>query len=109
MWQIFMLVPVINDIGPAAEGLLKGKTLLAQGMVRLDELYLDQKDTSREAVHECLRLCKETLKEKGYDTTVVGFGIRHRFAKKRSAFWWECTLQDVHMRLAKLRKAKRAS
>lgn len=107
MWQIFMMVPVVNDSSPAAEGLRRGKTLLARGMVRLDEMYLDQRETQREAVRECLHLAHATLKEKGYATTLVGFGIRHRRAKKRSEFFWECTLQQVHISLAKIMRRRR--
>lgn len=107
MWQIFMMVPVVNDSRPAAEGLRRGKVLLARGMVRLDEMYLDQKETEREAVRECLRLAHATLKEKGYATTLVGFGIRHRRAKKRSKFSWECTIQQVHFSLAKIMKRRK--
>ena len=108
MWQIFMMVPVVNDNRPVDEGLRKGRVLLARGMIRLDEMYLDQKERKRDAIRECLRLSHETLKEKGYNTTLVGFGIRHRRAKKRSKFIWECTLQQVHMALAKIMKRRRA-
>ena len=108
MWQIFMMVPVVNDSSRVDEGLRKGRTLLARGMIRLDEMYLDQKERKHEAVRECLRLAHETLKEKGYGTTLVGFGIRHRLAKKRSEFIWKCTLQQVHTSLAKIMKRRRA-
>lgn len=107
MWQIFVTVPVLNYEGPPREGLRKGRVLLARGMVRLDEMYIDQKETKREAVRECLRLAYETLKEKGYNTTVVGFGIRHRRARKGSKFYWECTLQQVHVSLARVMKKRR--
>jgi len=101
-----MTIPVVNTNEPVDETIRKGKTLLARGMIRLDEMYLDQKETKREAIMECLRLAYQTLKEKGYGTTVVGFGIRHRRAKKRSKFFWECTLQQVHITLAQQRKRR---
>lgn len=107
MWQIFMMVPVINDSSPPYEGLRKGRVLLARGMIRLDEMYLDQKERKREAIRECLRLAHATLKEKGYGTTLVGFGIRNRWAKKRSPFIWECTLQQVHISLTKIMRRRR--
>lgn len=108
MWQIFMVVPVVNDGSPALEGLRKGKRLRARGMVRYDEMYVDQKETKREAIRHCLRLAQKTLADKGYDTTIIGFGIRHRRAKKRSKLEWECTLQQVHMELSRILRERRA-
>lgn len=96
MWQIFMLVPVVNDGSPVQEGLRRGRVLRARGMVRIDEMFVEQKEQKPEAIRECLRLAQQTIMDKGYDTTVVGFGVRHRRAKKSSKLEWQCTLQQVH-------------
>lgn len=102
MWQVFMMVPVVNDGSPVQEGFRKGHTLRARGMVRIDEMYLDQKEHKDDAIRECLRLAHQTLLDKGYNTTVIGFGIRHRLSKKRAPLEWECSIQEVHQRIDRI-------
>lgn len=107
MWQVFMIVPVRNDGSPVQEGLRKGRRLAARGMVRLDEMYIKQFESKREARLECIKLAQKTIADKGHNTTIVGFGIRHRLAKKRSKLLWECTLQQVHVELDRIYKRHR--
>lgn len=102
MFQILILVPVLNDNTPVKEGLRRGRTLRARGMIRLDEMYIDQREQYKDAEREALRLAVITLKEKGYDTTVVGFRVKHRLENKPR---WECTLQQVHEALARRKQA----
>jgi hypothetical protein len=99
-WNIYILMPEVNE-GPTR----RGTKLLAQGMVRVVEMPTEiSKPTMREAKVECLRLAVETLRERGLQTTVIGFGIRNTYAKKGSGLAWSVTIEQMMRKLVDLRK-----
>lgn len=107
-WQVLMLVPVVNDGRPVAEGLRKGRTLLAQGFVRLDELYVGQKQTEEEAKKYAVKLAYDQVSKGEMDnSTVVGYVVRHRLDRRNKKERWMCTLQQVFMQLNVIRERRR--
>ena len=103
MWLVFMLSPEIND-GTKR----KGQTLLAQGLIRVDEMLVGQFHTPEEAKKECMKLSVHTLRDHGHDTTVIGYGYRNYYAKKGAKLAWKMSLQQL-VKVMRLRKAAKAA
>ena len=107
-FQIFMLVPTVNDGSAPKEGLKRGKTLLARGMVRLDEMYVAQAEHEHEAKRAALRIAYDTICKQGLETMVVGYVVRHRLEKRKRKPRFMVTLEQVNRMIQKRRERKAA-
>lgn len=91
MWHIYMMYPEIN----AGGGKRRGSTLMAQGLVRVDEVKVGFARTEKEAKAKCIELAWRQLRERGNDSVVIGYGIRNHYAPKGSKLWWKMTTQQL--------------
>jgi len=91
MWLVYMLYPELNSDFSHK----KGDVLLARGLVRVDKMQVGHARTEKEARQQCVRLAVKTLKDHGYESTVIGFGIRNYYAKKGTDLSWQLSLQQV--------------
>jgi hypothetical protein len=102
MWLIHMIYPELNT----AQGSRKGTTLAARGLVRIVEMQVGHARSEKEAQQQCVSLAIQTLKDHGYQSTVIGYGIRNFYAKKGAKLSWKMSLQQI-VRVLKLRKERR--
>jgi hypothetical protein len=91
MWIVYMLYPEVNT----ADTKRRGATLLANGLIRVDEMQVGHESSREEAKRACVVLACKTLKERKSDSTVIGFGIRNFYAKKGADLDWSVTLQQI--------------
>ena len=105
MWLVYILYPELNT----PESSKKGDVLLARGLVRVDHMQVGHALTEKEARSQCVRLAVKTLKDRGYSSTVIGFGIRNYYAKKGSGLSWQLSLQQVAERLIERKQRKKAA
>lgn len=102
MWLIHMIYPEMNTV----QGHRKGSTLAARGLVRITEMQVGHARSEEEAKRQCVRLAIRTLKDHGYQSTVIGYGIRNFYARKGAKLSWKMSLQQI-VGVLKARKARR--
>lgn len=102
MWLIHMIYPELNT----NQGSRRGTTLAARGLVRITEMQVGHASSEVEAKRQCVRLAIQTLKDHGYQSTVIGYGIRNYYAKKGAKLSWKMSLQQI-VRVLQQRKERR--
>lgn len=102
MWIVYLLHAEVNT----AETTRKNATLLAQGLIRVDEMQVGHASSREEAKRSCVTLACKTLKERKANSTVIGFGIRNFYAKKGAQLNWQVSLQQIVDLLRAKRRAR---
>lgn len=105
MWIVYMLYAEVNT----AQTTQNGATLLANGLIRVQKMQVGRSETREDARVACVNLAEKTLKDRGSNTTVIGYGIRNFYAEKGAKLDWQMSLQQLVEVLRNRRKARLAA
>jgi len=83
MWKVMMIYPESTQ----GVKLHRNELVFADGLVHNAEIEVDKSRTYREARIKALRLALKTIKEQGYKSTVIGYGVRSTLSREKDLYW----------------------
>jgi len=93
MWNAVMIYPELNLERK------KQDLVFADGLVRNTDIKVDQARTLHEAKLKALHLAKRTLKECGYNSPVIGYGVRSTLSRSKKKLHWQLLLPQLVARI----------